>query len=36
MAQITEAIFAGGVLRPVDTLSLRESQRVRLIVDPIA
>ena len=35
MAQITEAIFMGGVLKPVDALSLRESQRVRLIVEPI-
>ena len=35
MAQITEAIFTGGVLKPVDKLSLRESQRVRLIVEPI-
>lgn len=35
MAQITEAIFTGGVLKPVDALSLKESQRVRLIVEPI-
>jgi len=35
MAQITEAIFTGGVLKPVDNLSLRESQRVRLIIEPI-
>jgi predicted DNA-binding antitoxin AbrB/MazE fold protein len=35
MAQITEAIFTGGVLKPVDDLSLRESQRVRLIIEPI-
>ena len=35
MAQIIEAIFTGGVLRPVESLSLRESQRVRLIVEPI-
>jgi predicted DNA-binding antitoxin AbrB/MazE fold protein len=35
MAQITEAIFTGGVLKPVDALSLKESQRVRLIVEPL-
>ena len=35
MAQITEAIFTGGVLRPLEELSLRESQRVRLIVEPL-
>jgi predicted DNA-binding antitoxin AbrB/MazE fold protein len=35
MAQITEAIFTGGVLKPVNALSLKESQRVRLIVEPI-
>jgi predicted DNA-binding antitoxin AbrB/MazE fold protein len=33
--QITEAIFTGGVLKPVENLSLRESKRVRLIVEPI-
>jgi predicted DNA-binding antitoxin AbrB/MazE fold protein len=35
MVQITEAIFTGGVLKPVDALSLKESQRVRLIVEPL-
>jgi predicted DNA-binding antitoxin AbrB/MazE fold protein len=35
MAQITEAIFTGGVLKPVGNLSLREAQRVRLIVEPL-
>ena len=35
MAQITEAIFSGGVLRPLEDLALREAQRVRLIVEPI-
>ena len=35
MAQITEAIFTDGVLKPLDNLSLQESQRVRLIVEPI-
>ena len=35
MAQITEAIFTGGVLKPVEDLSLREAQRVRLIVETL-
>jgi predicted DNA-binding antitoxin AbrB/MazE fold protein len=35
MAQVTEAIYAHGVLTPKDDLALRESQRVRLIVEPI-
>jgi predicted DNA-binding antitoxin AbrB/MazE fold protein len=35
MAQVTEAIYAHGVLTPKDELALRESQRVRLIVEPI-
>ena len=35
MAQITEAIFTGGVLRPLEELSLRESQRVRLLNEPM-
>jgi len=35
MAQVTEAIYAHGVLTPRDELELRESQRVRLIVEPI-
>ena len=33
MTQVTEAIFTGGVLKPVDQLQLRESQRVRVIVE---
>lgn len=35
MVQITKAIFANGVLKPEDKLSLREHQRVRLIVESI-
>ena len=35
MAQVTEAIFSDGVLKPKDELALRESQRVRLIIEPI-
>lgn len=35
MAQFTEAIYAHGVLTPKDALTLREAQRVRLIVEPI-
>jgi predicted DNA-binding antitoxin AbrB/MazE fold protein len=35
MTRITEAIFTGGVLKPVEELSLRESQRVRIIIDPV-
>ena len=35
MAQVTEAIYAHGVLKPKDDLALREAQRVRLIVEPL-
>jgi predicted DNA-binding antitoxin AbrB/MazE fold protein len=35
MAQVTEAIFVHGVLKPVEELSLRENQRVRLIVEAL-
>jgi predicted DNA-binding antitoxin AbrB/MazE fold protein len=35
MAQVIEAIYARGVLTPRDALALSESQRVRLIVEPI-
>lgn len=35
MAQVTEAIYAHGVLTPKGELALREAQRVRLIVEPI-
>jgi predicted DNA-binding antitoxin AbrB/MazE fold protein len=33
MAQFTEAIYTNGVLKPKETLALREAQRVRLIVE---
>jgi predicted DNA-binding antitoxin AbrB/MazE fold protein len=35
MTQITEAIYAHGVLKPAVDLNLREQQRVRVIVEPI-
>ena len=35
MAQIVEAIFTDGVLKPIEELALREAQRVRLIVEPL-
>jgi predicted DNA-binding antitoxin AbrB/MazE fold protein len=35
MTQITEAIYADGVLRPVEALNLPERQRVRIILEPI-
>ena len=35
MTQITEAVYTQGVLKPTGELSLRERQRVRLIVEPI-
>ena len=35
MTQITEAVYTQGVLKPTGALSLRERQRVRLIVEPI-
>ena len=35
MAQVTEAIYTHGVLKPTGDLGLREAQRVRLIVEPI-
>jgi predicted DNA-binding antitoxin AbrB/MazE fold protein len=35
MAQVTEAVFRGGVLKPVEDLALREDQRVRLIIEPL-
>jgi predicted DNA-binding antitoxin AbrB/MazE fold protein len=35
MAQVIEAIYEHGVLTPKEDLALRESQRVRLIVEPI-
>lgn len=33
--QVTEAIYTAGVLKPVGTLSLHESQRVRVIIDSV-
>jgi predicted DNA-binding antitoxin AbrB/MazE fold protein len=35
MAQVTEAIYTHGVLKLKEELALRESQRVRLIVEPL-
>jgi predicted DNA-binding antitoxin AbrB/MazE fold protein len=35
VAQITEAIYTSGVLKPKEELALREFQRVRLIVEPL-
>jgi predicted DNA-binding antitoxin AbrB/MazE fold protein len=35
MTQVTEAIYAEGVLRPVEALDLPECQRVRIILEPI-
>jgi predicted DNA-binding antitoxin AbrB/MazE fold protein len=35
MAQITEAVFTHGYLKPAIDLNLREQQRVRVIVEPI-
>jgi predicted DNA-binding antitoxin AbrB/MazE fold protein len=35
MAQVIEAIYSHGVLMPREELALRESQCVRLIVEPI-
>jgi predicted DNA-binding antitoxin AbrB/MazE fold protein len=36
MTQVTEAIYTHGVLKPALDLNLREQQRVRVIVEPIA
>ncbi len=35
MTQITEAIFANGVLKPEGKLTLREHERVRVIVESL-
>jgi predicted DNA-binding antitoxin AbrB/MazE fold protein len=35
MAQIAEAVFSHGVLKPTVELNLREEQRVRLIIEPV-
>jgi predicted DNA-binding antitoxin AbrB/MazE fold protein len=32
-SQVTEAVYSGGVLRPLGEISLRESERVRLIIE---
>jgi len=31
--QVTEAIYSGGLLRPLGAVSLRESERVRLTIE---
>ena len=36
MMQVIEAIYSGGVLKPVEKLALPETQRVRLIVQPLS
>jgi predicted DNA-binding antitoxin AbrB/MazE fold protein len=33
--QVTDAIYADGVLKPVGPLELREAQRVRIIVETL-
>jgi predicted DNA-binding antitoxin AbrB/MazE fold protein len=35
MAQLIEAVYTNGVLRPTEQLGLREAQRVRLIVEAL-
>ena len=35
MAQLIEAVYTNGVLKPKGELGLREAQRVRLIVEPL-
>ena len=35
MAQVTEAVYQGGVLKPIGKLDLQEQQRVHLIVEAI-
>ena len=35
MAQLIEAVYTNGVLKPKEELGLREAQRVRLIVEPL-
>ena len=32
-SQVTDAVYSGGVLRPLGEVSLRESERVRLIIE---
>jgi len=33
--QVTEAIYSGGVLKPLSPLELKEAQRVRIIVEAL-
>lgn len=35
MVRTTEAIFANGVLKPVETLNFHEGQRVRITVEEV-
>jgi predicted DNA-binding antitoxin AbrB/MazE fold protein len=35
MTQVAQAVYSGGVLRPVTPLQLKESQVVRIIVEPV-
>ena len=35
MPQRTEAVYSDGILKPTRALSLRDQQRVRLLVEPI-
>ena len=35
MTQVREAIYARGVLKPVEPLDLRENQRVRIVIEPL-
>jgi predicted DNA-binding antitoxin AbrB/MazE fold protein len=35
MRQVTEAIYTNGVLKPLHPLELRESERVRLMVEKL-
>lgn len=35
-SQVTDAIYTGGVLKPLSSISLHESERVRLIIERTA
>lgn len=35
MTQVAEAVYSGGVLKPTTPLQLRESQVVRIVVEPV-
>jgi predicted DNA-binding antitoxin AbrB/MazE fold protein len=35
MTKVVEAVYSNGVLEPLETLALRENERVRLIVQTI-